>query len=103
MRASGASIAPIPWPRGERIACVRLSVVADEMEVLLAQGVDYLHLCDSEFNLPYEHAVAVCEEITRRGLGERVSWYAYLEPGALYRRAGPPDGKGGVQGDKLRG
>ena len=56
------------------------AVVADEIESLVAQGVDCLHLCDSEFNLPYEHAVAVCQEITRRGLGERVSWYAYLAP-----------------------
>jgi radical SAM superfamily enzyme YgiQ (UPF0313 family) len=56
------------------------TVVADEIESLLTQGVDCLHLCDSEFNLPYEHAAAVCQEIMRRGLGERVSWYAYLAP-----------------------
>jgi radical SAM superfamily enzyme YgiQ (UPF0313 family) len=55
-------------------------VVADEIEVLLHQGVDHLHLCDSEFNLPYEHAVGVCEEIIRRGFGQRLVWYAYLSP-----------------------
>lgn len=55
-------------------------MVADEIEGLLAQGVDNLHLCDSEFNLPYHHAVGVCEEMIDRGLGERLSWYAYLSP-----------------------
>jgi radical SAM superfamily enzyme YgiQ (UPF0313 family) len=52
--------------------------VADEVEALLKQGVDVLHLCDAEFNIPREHALAVCEELIRRGLGKRVRWYAYL-------------------------
>ena len=54
--------------------------MVDEIDALLTQGVDYLHLCDSEFNFPYHHAVGICEEIIRRGLGERLSWYAYLSP-----------------------
>ncbi len=52
--------------------------VADEVEALLAQDVDVLHLCDAEFNLPRDHAAAVCDELIRRKLGERVRWYAYL-------------------------
>jgi radical SAM superfamily enzyme YgiQ (UPF0313 family) len=52
--------------------------VADEVQALLAQGVDVLHLCDAEFNLPPEHAHEVCDELIRRGLGDRVRWYAYL-------------------------
>lgn len=52
--------------------------VADEAESLLRQGIDVLHLCDAEFNIPYEHAMAVCREFIARGLGERVRWYAYL-------------------------
>ncbi len=69
--------------------------VAAEAEALCRQGVDVLHLCDAEFNVPYEHAMAVCEEFCRRGLGGRVRWYAYLSvvpfDGALaeaMRRAG---------------
>jgi len=57
--------------------------VADEAERLLAQGVDCLHTCDSEFNLPPEHALAVCQEFIRRRLGERMRWYAYCSPGAM--------------------
>jgi hypothetical protein len=52
--------------------------IADEVEALLAQDVDVLHLCDAEFNIPYEHAMAVCDELCRRGLGKRIRWYAYL-------------------------
>jgi len=52
--------------------------VADEVEALLAQGVDVLHLCDSEFNVPADHALAVCDELVRRRLPRRVRWYTYM-------------------------
>ena len=52
--------------------------VADEVEALARQGVDVLHVADGEFNLPAEHARAVCEALIARGLGDRVRWYAYL-------------------------
>jgi radical SAM superfamily enzyme YgiQ (UPF0313 family) len=52
--------------------------VADEVESLLGQGVDVFHLCDAEFNIPADHALEVCDELIRRGLGQRVRWYAYL-------------------------
>ncbi len=52
--------------------------VVDEVEALLAIGVDVLHLCDCEFNIPAEHALAVCDELIRRRLGTRVRWYGYL-------------------------
>ncbi len=69
--------------------------VADEIESLLAQGINVLHTCDAEFNVPRSHALAVCEELARRSLGEQVRWYAYLavtpfdaEMAAALRRAG---------------
>lgn len=52
--------------------------VADEFQSLLAQGVDVFHLCDSEFNLPQSHAMAVCDELIRRRLGDRIRWYCYM-------------------------
>ncbi len=71
------------------------TAVADEFESLLAQGIDVFHLCDSEFNVPGEHARDVCEELVRRRLGERMRWYGYLavlpfdaELAGLMRRAG---------------
>ena len=67
-----------PLAKGGRNRLRNPSEVADEVEVLLRQGVDVLHLCDAEFNVPGTHAAAVCAEFNRRGLGERVRWYAYL-------------------------
>jgi len=59
--------------------------VADELARLLDMGIDHFHTCDSEFNVPERHAVAVCREIVRRGLGERIRWYAYCTPGSFSR------------------
>lgn len=56
------------------------SLVVREIETLLDQGIDSLHLCDSEFNLPVEHAESVCREIIARGLGNRMRWFAYASP-----------------------
>jgi len=52
--------------------------VADEVAALADQGVDVLHLADAEFNVPGDHARAVCETLAARGLGDRIRWYAYL-------------------------
>jgi tryptophan 2-C-methyltransferase len=63
--------------------CVRLrppSAVVDEIERLIAQGIDVLHTCDGEFNIPERHALEICREITGRGLGDKLQWYAYCAP-----------------------
>jgi radical SAM superfamily enzyme YgiQ (UPF0313 family) len=84
-----------PLAKGTTLRLREPPEVADEIEALLAQGVDVLHLCDSEFNIPIHHATAVCEEIIRRQLGEKLRWYAYLaavpfdlELADVMRRAG---------------
>ena len=62
---------------------------------MLAQGIDHFHTCDSEFNLPAEHAREVCRAIIDAGLADRIRWYAYCAPkpfddelAALFQRAG---------------
>ncbi|MDY0354718.1 MAG: radical SAM protein [Sedimentisphaerales bacterium] len=67
-----------PLAKGTRSRVRQPNEVADEVESLLAQGIDVLHTCDAEFNIPRNHALAVCEELIRRGLGEKVQWYTYL-------------------------
>jgi len=69
--------------------------IADEVEALLAKGINVLHICDSEFNVSHNHAYAACEEFTRRGLGNQLKWYAYMavvpfdaELAAIMRKAG---------------
>jgi radical SAM superfamily enzyme YgiQ (UPF0313 family) len=64
--------------KGSAIRTRTPSDVADEVEALASQGVDVMHLCDSEFNIPREHAYAVCRELSGRELGDKVRWYGYL-------------------------
>ncbi|NPV46104.1 MAG: radical SAM protein [Armatimonadetes bacterium] len=59
--------------------------VATEVATLARQGVVHLHTCDSEFNVPRAHALAVCEALVAKGLGEQVRWYAYCTPGHFDR------------------
>ncbi len=69
-----------PVAKGNQTRTRPPEAVADELERLLEQGIDHLHTCDAEFNMPVGHALAVCSEIKRRGLGEKLRWYAYCAP-----------------------
>ncbi|MGC9971683.1 MAG: B12-binding domain-containing radical SAM protein [Bryobacteraceae bacterium] len=69
-----------PVAKGKQTRLRPPEAVVDELEELLAQGIDHLHTCDGEFNLPVSHAFDVCREMVRRGLGDRLRWYAYCSP-----------------------
>ncbi len=69
-----------PLSKGSRVRPRPLEAVAREIAGLVAAGIDHLHLCDAEINIPPEHLVALCRELARRGLGERVRWYGYATP-----------------------
>jgi len=66
-----------PLAKGSQVRWRSPTDIADEFSALAAQGVDVIHLCDGEFNVPRPHALEVCHELQRRGLGERVHWYTY--------------------------
>ena len=69
-----------PVAKGIKIRLRNPEGVVNEMGALLEEGVDCFHFCDSEFNLPEEHAQAVCQEIIDRGIGKKTNWYAYCSP-----------------------
>ena len=69
-----------PVSKGRKIRMRTPMDVADELECLLDMGITHFHTCDSEFNIPAHHAQAVCEELVRRKLGEKIQWYAYASP-----------------------
>jgi len=69
-----------PLAKGNRLRLRQPAEVADEVESLLSQGIDVLHICDSEFNVSKDHALAVCEELARRSLGNKICWYTYMLP-----------------------
>jgi radical SAM superfamily enzyme YgiQ (UPF0313 family) len=69
-----------PLGKGSKLRMRSPSSVADEIEALFAMGIEHIHICDSEFNYPYEHARLICREIIDRGLGSCMRWYAYCSP-----------------------
>jgi len=84
-----------PLAKGKISRLRPAAAVVDEIARLLAQGIDHFHTCDSEFNVPEDHARKICEEILERGLGGKLRWYAYCAPAPfspdlanLMRRAG---------------
>jgi radical SAM superfamily enzyme YgiQ (UPF0313 family) len=74
-----------PVAKGNRVRLRPPPAVADELERLVEQGVDVLHTCDSEFNIPEKHALEICREIRGRGLSGRLRWYAYCAPSPFSR------------------
>ena len=84
-----------PIAKGSRTRTRTPKAVVDELESLLEQGIDHMHTCDSEFNLPESHAAEICREIIHRNISDKLRWYAYCSPGPfspelanLMRRAG---------------
>lgn len=67
-----------PLAKGTTTRLRNPAEVADEAQSLLDKGIEVLHLCDCEFNIPRSHAYAVCEEFNRRSLGKRLRWYTYM-------------------------
>ncbi|HRY29933.1 MAG TPA: radical SAM protein [Elusimicrobiota bacterium] len=84
-----------PPIKGRSVRRRRPDDVVSEVRNLLAQGIDHLHFCDSEFNLPADHAEDVCRALIDGGVAPKIRWFAYAAPqpftpdfAALLRRAG---------------
>ena len=69
-----------PAAKGKTVRVRPPAAVVDELENLVEQGITALHTCDGEFNVPAWHALEICREVTRRGLGSKMRWYAYCSP-----------------------
>ncbi len=69
-----------PLAKGRSVRVRPPEAVVAELAWLERQGIRHLHTGDSEFNRPLDHALAVCEALRRRRLGERLRWYAYCTP-----------------------
>ncbi len=69
-----------PAAKGKTVRLRPPAAVAAELKCLVDLGITALHTCDGEFNVPAWHALEVCREIIRRGLGSKMRWYAYCSP-----------------------
>jgi radical SAM superfamily enzyme YgiQ (UPF0313 family) len=74
-----------PVGKGKKVRLRSPQSVADEIEALLEMGIDHLHLCDSEFNIPEQHAQDICTELVARKLGDKLRWYTYATPAGFSR------------------
>jgi radical SAM superfamily enzyme YgiQ (UPF0313 family) len=69
-----------PVAKGASVRLRSPDSIANEYRELLELGIDVVHLCDSEFNVPAEHAHAVCEAFVHSGIASKVKWYTYAAP-----------------------
>jgi radical SAM superfamily enzyme YgiQ (UPF0313 family) len=74
-----------PVSKGNEVRLRDPRDVGAEIEHLVRSGITVLHMCDSEFNVPEQHAIEVCQEIVSRGLAEAIRWYCYLTPAETSR------------------
>lgn len=71
-----------PMLEGRRVRVRHPERVVDELEAIVqTRGIDSFFFVDSVFNVPREHARALCEAILRRGLSLR--WTSYVTPAGL--------------------
>ncbi len=70
-----------PLLEGRRFQTRPAEAVADEIAVLLSQGVQYLYVVDNYFNALADHAEAVCRALIARGLS--VPWSCFAHPAYL--------------------
>ena len=73
-----------PDAKGPAISRRTISVVVDEIEALVAQGIRDIHTTDSEFNLSLSHCKALLREIIARRRGASplrdLRLWVYLHP-----------------------
>lgn len=69
-----------PIAKGARARLRSPQSIVEEIRDLVDQGINVFHLCDCEFNLPYEHALNVSNAIAESGLASSIRWFAYLSP-----------------------
>ncbi len=67
-----------PIIEGRRFRLVDPERIADELEAMIAEGLDYFHFTDSVFNIPRSHAINVCKAMIKRQIS--MEWHAYTSP-----------------------
>jgi len=69
-----------PICKGDKIRVRNPDTVCAEFKMLIDQGINCFHLCDSEFNNPLSNAKELCRALIEEELSSRMKWYAYCAP-----------------------
>jgi radical SAM superfamily enzyme YgiQ (UPF0313 family) len=70
-----------PLLEGKKVRLRKTEEVAEEIQRLVEEGVDYIYFVDDIFNYPPADAEALCREMVRRKID--VKWSAFVNPSFL--------------------
>ncbi len=87
-----------PVAKGKKARLRPPITVGRELQDLAEQGISFMHICDSEFNLPIAHAKDICRTIINLGLDGRLRWYGYCSPATFDRELAKLMKKSGCAG-----
>jgi radical SAM superfamily enzyme YgiQ (UPF0313 family) len=69
-----------PLIKGSNIRVRPINTVIKEIKNLIDKGINYIHFCDSEFNLPIDYATNLLNQIIDSNIGDKIKWYSYMSP-----------------------
>jgi radical SAM superfamily enzyme YgiQ (UPF0313 family) len=69
-----------PVAKGKKIRLRSPEDVIVALKAFVDEGITCFHTCDSEFNRPLNHAIAICDALIASGINKHVSLYAYCSP-----------------------
>ncbi len=69
-----------PLAKGKGYLRRTVDDVVEEIDQLLAAGIFDIHTCDSEFNMPIDHAKQVLRAIAARSYPRRLRFWTYCQP-----------------------
>jgi radical SAM superfamily enzyme YgiQ (UPF0313 family) len=70
-----------PLLEGKEVRLRKTEEVADELQKLTEEGVDYVYFVDDIFNYPPSYAEDLCQEMIRSKI--KIKWSAFVNPGFL--------------------
>jgi radical SAM superfamily enzyme YgiQ (UPF0313 family) len=69
-----------PLIKGRKVRTRPVEKVIKELKNLTSKDIDYIHFCDSELNIPADHASMLLNKMIESGIGEKIRWYSYMSP-----------------------
>lgn len=69
-----------PLIKGSKLRTRPVKTVIEEIEKLTHKNINYIHFCDSELNIPINHATELLNQIIENRLGDKIRWYSYMSP-----------------------
>jgi len=69
-----------PVIKGCKIRVRPIKIIIKELKNLIDKSINYVHFCDSEFNLPFDYATNLLSQIVDSNIKDKIKWYSYMSP-----------------------